>query len=127
MRVGFIGIGAIGWPVAGTLIKAGHDVTVFDTDRDRVARFAAEFECRTAGGLAEIATNEFVIVMLPTGEIVRHVLTAQDNGAFRRGVRAGTIVKRSAPICELLACNLSTRRCRNESRHSPPAESQLQT
>jgi 3-hydroxyisobutyrate dehydrogenase len=92
MRVGFIGIGAIGWPVAGTLIKAGHAITVFDTDRDRVARFAAEFACRTAGGLAEIATNEFVIVMLPTGEIVRHVLTAQDNGAFRRGVRAGTIV-----------------------------------
>jgi 3-hydroxyisobutyrate dehydrogenase len=92
MRVGFIGIGAIGWPVAGTLIKAGHDVTVFDTDRDRVVRFAAEFACRTAGGLAQIATNEFVIVMLPTGEIVRHVLTAQDDGAFRRAVRAGTIV-----------------------------------
>jgi 3-hydroxyisobutyrate dehydrogenase len=92
MRVGFIGIGAIGWPVAGTLIKAGHDVTVFDADRGRVARFAAEFACRSAPGLAEIAVHEFVITMLPTGEIVRQVLLAQDGGAFRKAMRPGTVV-----------------------------------
>ena len=92
MRVGFVGIGAIGWPVAGTLIKAGHDVAVFDTDRERVARFAAEFACRLSPGLTEIAAHEFVITMLPTGEIVRDVLIAQDGGAFRKGVRTGTVV-----------------------------------
>jgi 3-hydroxyisobutyrate dehydrogenase len=92
MRVGFIGIGAIGWPAAGTLINAGHDVIVFDTDKERGARFAAEFGCRLAAGLAEIAANEFVIAMLPTGEIVREVLTAQEDGAFRNAVRPGTVV-----------------------------------
>ena len=92
MRVGFIGIGAIGWPVAGTLIKAGHDLTVFDTDKERGARFAGEFGCRLAPGLAKIAANEFVIAMLPTGEIVREVLTAQERGAFRKAVRPGTVV-----------------------------------
>jgi 3-hydroxyisobutyrate dehydrogenase len=92
MRVGFIGIGAIGWPMAGTLIKAGHDVTVFDIDRERLGRFAAAFACRIASGLAEIAAREFVIVVLPTGEIVREVLLAQEDGAFLRAVRAGTTV-----------------------------------
>jgi 3-hydroxyisobutyrate dehydrogenase len=92
MRVGFIGIGAIGWPMAGTLIKAGHDVTVFDIDRERLGRFAAALACRIASGLAEIAAREFVIVVLPTGEIVREVLLAQEDGAFLRAVRAGTTV-----------------------------------
>lgn len=92
MRVGFIGIGAIGWPVAGTLIKAGHDVAVFDTDRERVARFAAEFACRLSPSLTEIAAHEFVITMLPTGEIVRDVLIVQNGGAFRKAVRTGTVV-----------------------------------
>jgi 3-hydroxyisobutyrate dehydrogenase len=92
MRVGFIGIGAIGWPMAGTLVKAGHDVTVFDIDRERLARFAAQFACRVAPGLAAIADHEFVITMLPTGEIVRDVLLAQDGGAFRKAARPGTVV-----------------------------------
>src|SRR5262245_29887807 len=92
MRVGFIGIGAIGWPTAGTLIKAGHDVTVFDIDFERARRFAAEFGCPVASGLTEIAANPFVITMLPTGELVRGVLLTQDGGAFRTAVRPGTIV-----------------------------------
>jgi 3-hydroxyisobutyrate dehydrogenase len=92
MRVGFVGIGAIGWPMAGTLIKAGHDVIVFDLDRERLGRFAAEFACPIASSLAEIATHEFVITVLPTGEIVREVLLAQEGGAFLRAVRAGTTV-----------------------------------
>ena len=92
MHVGFIGIGAIGWPMAGTLVKAGHDVTVFDIDSARVGRFAVEFACPAASGLAEIAAHPFVITMLPTGETVRQVLLAQDNGAFRKAVRPGTIV-----------------------------------
>jgi 3-hydroxyisobutyrate dehydrogenase len=92
MRVGFIGIGAIGWPMAGTLVKAGHDVMVFDIDRERLARFAAQFACRVAPGLAAIADHEFVITMLPTGEIVRDVLLAQDDGAFRKAARPGTVV-----------------------------------
>src|SRR5262245_47700157 len=92
MRVGFIGIGAIGWPIAGTLVKAGHDVAVFDIDRERLARFAGEFACRIAPSLADVARHEVVITMLPNGDIVRQVLTSQDHGAFRSAVPSGTVV-----------------------------------
>src|SRR4029077_19929156 len=58
----------------------------------RVARFAAEFACRLSPSLSEIAAHEFVITMLPTGEIVRDVLIAQNGGSFRKAVRTGTVV-----------------------------------
>jgi 3-hydroxyisobutyrate dehydrogenase len=92
MRVGFIGVGAIGWPMAGTLVKAGHEVTAFDTDHERLARFAAEFACPVASGLATVVGQDFVITMLPTGDVVRDVLLHQEDGVFRKAVRPGTIV-----------------------------------
>ena len=92
MRVGFIGLGAIGWPMAGTLVKAGHDVLAFDIDRERLNRFAIEFACPVASGLAAVAERDFVITMLPTGDIVREVLLHQENAAFRKAVRPGTLV-----------------------------------
>jgi 3-hydroxyisobutyrate dehydrogenase len=91
MSVGFVGIGAIGWPMAATLVKAGEQVCVYDLDRDRAARFAAELGART-GSLADIAANEFVVTMLPTGDDVRAALLEQENGAFAASVRPGTIV-----------------------------------
>ena len=92
MRVGFIGLGAIGWPMAGTLVKAGHDVFAFDVDRERRDRFATEFACPVASDLAAVAEGDFVIAMLPTGDVVREVLLQQEGAAFSKTVRPGTLV-----------------------------------
>ena len=92
MRVGFIGLGAIGWPMAGTLVKAGHDVLAFDIDRERRDRFASEFACPVASDLVAIAERDVIIIMLPTGDIVREVLLHQGDAAFRKTVRPGTLV-----------------------------------
>lgn len=75
MRVGFIGIGIMGWPMAANVLKAGHDVTVYDTDADRSARFAAEHGAKQATQPAQLASVEAVITMLPNGHIVREVYT----------------------------------------------------
>ena len=75
MRVGFIGIGSMGWPMAANVLKAGHDITVYDTDADRGARFAAEQGGKQATQLAQLAGVEAVITMLPNGLIVREVYT----------------------------------------------------
>jgi 3-hydroxyisobutyrate dehydrogenase len=92
MRVGFIGIGAIGWPMAATLVKAGHDVTAYDIDRTRLARFASEHSCKAAADLSQVAQNDIVITMLPTGDDVQQVLLIQDDSAFAKSVQPGTIV-----------------------------------
>ena len=74
MRVGFIGIGNMGSPMAGHIVKAGHTVTVYDSDADRVSRFAAANGCRGGGTLADLGDSELVITMLPDGHAVRSVM-----------------------------------------------------
>jgi 3-hydroxyisobutyrate dehydrogenase len=92
MRVGFIGIGNMGWPMAANICKAGHDLTVYDIAPGRAARFAAEHNARAGAGVADIATHEFIITMLPTGQIVRDALLAEENGAFAKALRPGSLV-----------------------------------
>jgi 3-hydroxyisobutyrate dehydrogenase len=91
-RVGFIGIGNMGWPMAANIARAGHDVAVYDLDRERVARFAAEHKSRAASSVGEIAQNDFVITMLPTSQHVRDALLRDESGAFAKSLRSGTIV-----------------------------------
>jgi len=92
MRVGFIGIGNMGWPMAGHIARAGHSLSVYDLDAEKSARFAREHACRAAGHLGEVAENEITITMLPTGQIVRTVILEQDDGALAKSLRPGTIV-----------------------------------
>ncbi|MEM7508197.1 MAG: 3-hydroxyisobutyrate dehydrogenase [Pseudomonadota bacterium] len=68
MKIGFIGLGHMGAPMAINLVKAGHEVTGFD-----VAGTTAE-GADNAATAAEAATGrDAVITMLPNGEILRTV------------------------------------------------------
>ncbi|WP_417816840.1 3-hydroxyisobutyrate dehydrogenase [Tritonibacter scottomollicae] len=68
MKIGFIGLGNMGGPMAANLAKAGHDVTGFD-----MADVAIE-GVTMAKSAAEAATDaDVVITMLPNGDILRHV------------------------------------------------------
>lgn len=68
MKIGFIGLGNMGGPMAANLAKAGHDVTGFD-----MADVAIE-GVTMANSAAEAATGaDVVITMLPNGDILRHV------------------------------------------------------
>jgi 3-hydroxyisobutyrate dehydrogenase len=92
MRVGFIGIGNMGWPMASHIAQAGHELTVFDVDAAKAARFAQEFHCKAAASLGEVAANEAVVTMLPTGRIVRQALLEDQGGAFAKALQPGTLV-----------------------------------
>jgi 3-hydroxyisobutyrate dehydrogenase len=92
MRVGFIGIGNMGWPMARHIAEAGHELMVFDVDAAKSARFAQEFKCKAAAGLAEVAGNEMTVTMLPTGRIVRQALLEDQGGAFAKALKPGALV-----------------------------------
>ena len=93
MRVGFIGIGNMGWPMASHIAEAGHELTVFDADAaQRAKRFAQEFKCKAAASLAEVAANEITVTMLPTGQIVCQALTEDQGGAFAKALKPGALV-----------------------------------
>ncbi len=92
IKVGFIGIGNMGWPMALNILKAGYDLTVFDMDSVRAESFAVENAAHCAGSLAELADMDFVITMLPNGHVVREVLLDAEGGAFINNVKAECIV-----------------------------------
>ena len=73
MIVGFIGIGAMGWPMAANVFRAGHDLVVYDNAPGRAEHFTAEVGGRAAGSLAELSAAEFIVTMLPQGVAVRDV------------------------------------------------------
>ena len=56
-RVGFIGIGNMGWPMAPNLARAGFQVVIYDTDPNRSARFAAEHATTAAGLLGTLGED----------------------------------------------------------------------
>ncbi len=92
MRVGFIGIGNMGSLMAGNLVKKGFDVAIFDVDAERMARFGQEYGCRLAGKLLDLAVNDVIVTMLPTGQIVRQVLLGGAKGGLAGALKPGTIV-----------------------------------
>ncbi|HKM60946.1 MAG TPA: 3-hydroxyisobutyrate dehydrogenase [Acidisphaera sp.] len=67
-RVGFIGLGNMGGPMAANLMKAGHELQGFDVVPSVLSRFAGG-HARNAADAARGA--EVVVTMLPAGEHVR--------------------------------------------------------
>src|SRR5678816_4208888 len=65
----------MGNPMAGHLVKAGFDVTVYDINPEASEKFVAQHGGNAATSLAELGRNvEAVITMLPTDKIVREAM-----------------------------------------------------
>ena len=92
LRIGFIGIGTMGWPMAANLVKAGFAVTVFDLSTARSEDFCRQHAATATASLADIARQNVIVTMLPTGKIVHDVLTKGQNGEFLRHAQSGTLV-----------------------------------
>src|SRR4051794_12751648 len=95
MRVGFIGIGNMGAPMAGHIVKGGHDVTVYDVDAAKVASFASTHGCRGGKTPADLGASDLVITMLPDGHVVRSVI-AGDAGLARHLQRGAVFIDMSS-------------------------------
>jgi 3-hydroxyisobutyrate dehydrogenase-like beta-hydroxyacid dehydrogenase len=75
MRIGFIGLGIMGTPMAGHLAKAGHELTVLDIDAAKADRVAAAHPgVQVAATPRDLArASDVVVTMLPSGSYVRDV------------------------------------------------------
>ena len=74
-RVGFIGIGNMGWPMAANLVKAGFEVAVADAVPGRARQFAAEAGGRAAAGPADAVRDaDALVTILPTSKQVAEVV-----------------------------------------------------
>jgi 3-hydroxyisobutyrate dehydrogenase len=82
MRVAFLGLGVMGYPMAGHLLRAGHDLTVYNRSADKAARWMAEYGGRSAPTPAEAAANaDIVLACVGRDDDVREVAMGR-HGAF---------------------------------------------
>lgn len=73
-RIGFVGIGNMGWPMAANLVRAGFDVAVCDAVPGRTAKFVAEAGGKPAADAAAAAEGaDAVVTILPTSAQVAEV------------------------------------------------------
>lgn len=91
-RVGFIGIGNMGSPMAASIVKAGFDLAVYDVNPEACEKFVAQHGGNVAKNLAELGRHaDAVITMLPNDKIVNAVILG-DGGV------AGTLAPGSVVI-----------------------------
>lgn len=81
MKVGFIGLGRMGAGMAGSLLRAGHEVTVYNRTPSK-ARPLGERGARVAGSVAEAAANPVVFTMLSDDAALEAVVFG-DGGLLR--------------------------------------------
>lgn len=90
-RVGLIGIGSMGWPMAARLAQAGYAVTVYDAVPGQADRFAQEVGGQAAATCVALAAqSDIVFTMLPTSAIVEQVLSGEQG--VLAGLRPGSVV-----------------------------------
>jgi len=105
-KVAFIGLGVMGFPMAGHLANAGHHVTVFNRTAEKVQKWADTYNGNTAATPAEAADGaDFVFTCVGNDDDLRQV-TIGDNGAFET-VKAGAVFIDNTTTSAIVARELS--------------------
>ncbi|MDX1517864.1 MAG: NAD(P)-dependent oxidoreductase [Woeseiaceae bacterium] len=79
MRVAFVGLGVMGYPMAGHLARAGHDVVVFNRTASKATAWCAEFGGQSAPTPADAASDvEVVLSCVGNDDDVRQVMFGAD-------------------------------------------------
>ena len=101
MRVGYVGIGNMGGPMAANLARAGNEVIIGDLNQAAVDAFTGEHEtARPATGLAAVGQDAVaVFTCLPNGKIVAEAVLGE--GGIAEGMAEGSVLvdmSSSAPM-----------------------------
>jgi 2-hydroxy-3-oxopropionate reductase len=99
MKIGFIGLGIMGKPMAKNLLKAGHEIVCFDIIKENVDSVVAAGAkaVGSAKAVAEACTT--LITMLPNSPHVKEVVLGP--GGVLEGAKAGTLIIDMSSIAPL--------------------------
>ncbi len=106
LRVGVVGLGLMGKPMARNLLRAGFALTVYNRSRPAVDELAAEGAAAADSPRDIAARSDVVITMLPDGPDVAAVMRG-DDGIFA-GVAAGAVVIDTSTIAPAMTRALAS-------------------
>jgi len=101
MKIGFVGLGIMGKPMARNLMKAGHELFVYDISPESVGAVAAAGAQGCASASEAAAKGEVTITMLPDGPDVRAAVLGP-RGVLE-GARQGSIIVDMSSISPIVA------------------------
>src|ERR1700684_2096750 len=91
MKLAFLGLGVMGYPMAGHLAKAGHDVTVFNRTRAKAEAWVKEHGGAARSSPAEAAQGAAIVFLcVGNDDDVRAV--AMGEGGALAGMAAGALL-----------------------------------
>jgi 3-hydroxyisobutyrate dehydrogenase-like beta-hydroxyacid dehydrogenase len=111
-KVAFVGLGVMGYPMAGHLAKSGHEVCVYNRTVAKAEQWVAEYGGKYAPTPREASADaEFVMVCVGNDDDLRSVVLGSD-GAYA-GMRQGAVLvdhtTASAQVARELAVEAATR------------------
>jgi 2-hydroxy-3-oxopropionate reductase len=91
MKVSFIGLGVMGYPMAGHLVKAGHQVTVYNRTLAKAEKWRTEFNGYLANTPKEaVQDSEIVFVCVGNDDDLRQVMYGETG--ILAGVKSNTLI-----------------------------------
>ena len=82
MKVAFIGLGVMGYPMAGHLAKSGHEVTVFNRTAQKASEWVKEFGGKTAPTPKAAAVGQDIVFACVGNDEDLRVIALGDSGVF---------------------------------------------
>ncbi len=82
MKLAFIGLGVMGYPMAGHLARAGHDVTVFNRNRRRAEDWVVEFGGQCAASPADAARDAALVATCVGNDADLRAVTLAKDGCY---------------------------------------------
>ena len=91
-RLAFLGLGVMGYPMAGHLAKAGHQVTVYNRNQAKAAQWVAAHGGASAPTPAAAAEAADIVMMCVGNDDDVRSVTMGDNGALSGMAKGGVLV-----------------------------------
>ena len=105
MRISFIGLGVMGYPMAGYLAKAGHEVVVYNRTSSRAEKWCDEFTGKSAATPAAAANGaDIVFTCVGNDDDVREVILGEQ-GALS-SMTGGSIIVDHTTASATIACEI---------------------
>jgi len=100
-KVSFIGLGVMGYPMAGFISKGGHDVTVYNRTKAKAEKWVTEYKGKTANTPAEAAKDsDYIFTCVGNDNDLREVTIGKD-GLFNTAKKDSIYVDNTTASAEV--------------------------
>ncbi len=100
-KVSFIGLGVMGFPMAGYISKAGHDVTVYNRTKAKAEKWTQTYKGKIADTPMEVAKDsDFIFTCVGNDNDLREV-TLGDKGLFKTAKKGAVYVDNTTASAEI--------------------------